>query len=100
MVARRWIASGNGLWTDAANWSPTGAPTGADDATLSGPAVGVQTVSGIGAASTLAVLGNMILAGQISTGSLTIGSTSTQGALTLGTGSSLSANTATLLFGP
>ena len=100
MASKTWIASGYGLWSDGANWTAGAAPGAADAATLVGSSLTFQTVAGVGTASSLAVFGNISLAGQVGTGSLQIGTASNAGALTLSTGASLSAITAVLLYGP
>ena len=90
-----WTAAATGgNWSDAPNWTdtitgqnPAPVPAGSNNAvTLAGPTGGrFQVVNGPGNAASLTVLGNTVLNGTFNTG-----------ALTIGTGSGATANTAWL----
>ena len=101
MAAKRWIGTSGGTWTAAANWSPAGAATGLDDATITGlSGTTYQQVSGPGTAASLAFIANTSLSGTFSTGTLLVGTAASPGALSLAAGTVLNASAATLLYGP
>ncbi|MBN8896995.1 MAG: hypothetical protein J0H35_02220, partial [Rhodospirillales bacterium] len=74
-----WSGNTNGLWSDPANWTDvTGAPmpaiappTAGDEVTLVGGSTSLRIVNGPGAAETLALDGQVELAGSFSLGTLT-----------------------------
>src|SRR4051812_44274371 len=95
-----WVAGRTGGGTVAADWISGTAPLATDDVTLPGPADAYQLVSGSGASASLNLVGNTSLAGWFTTGALRIGTSAAPGALALTGGTTLSAASATLLYGP
>src|SRR4051794_13716517 len=96
-----WVTGRSGGWSVAANWTRATLPDAIDDVLLSGPADGAYgIVSGTGASASLTVIGNTVLAGSFTTGVLQVGTSATAGALDLSGGTTLSASSANLLYGP
>lgn len=97
MASKKWIGASGGAWALAANWSPAGAATSLDNATLTGPlGTSYQAVSGPGSSASLTLLGNTTLSGVFNTGALSVGTPTGPGALTIAAGSTVKASTAAL----
>ncbi len=101
MAQKTWNVTTGGNWSTAGLWTPNGAATSADDATITGPTGSTyQVVNGPGNSASLTLLGNTTLNGAFVTGALAVGTAAGQGALSLASGTTLTASTATLLYGP
>ncbi len=107
--AYNWASPVSGTWGSAGNWNdltakaaPAAVAPGANNlVTVTGP-VGAtfQTISGAGDSASLALIGNTTLNGTFKTGTLSVGTSTTAGALDIVSGSTLTASSATLLDGP
>ncbi|MFZ0422007.1 MAG: hypothetical protein WAL80_03930 [Xanthobacteraceae bacterium] len=69
-----WTGGGNGLWSDASNWSH-GVPTASSDVTISGATVTIDTSASPASADSVTTDGSTTL--DITSGSLTISGTGT-----------------------
>ena len=100
MAQERWIGSGNGSWSNAANWSGEVAPGPMDDVSVAGPGSGADlAVTGPGAAGSLAVTGNVGVSGQVAVGALTVGSGMAAGTLDMTGGAVVGAGSLVLTAG-
>ncbi len=100
MASKSWSGASGGLWATDGNWSPAGAATALDDAGITGPGSGTLVVNGPGTAARLTLVGNTTLGGAVRTGVLTVGTASVAGALVLGGGASVTAGSASVMYGP
>ncbi len=104
----RWIAPGNGAWSDGSKWrdltlgtNPAyAAPSSIDYATITGGAGGAyQTITGPGVAASLTLNGATTLHGAETVGTLIIGGATVTGALQVDAGSTLTTGSAAIAYG-
>ncbi len=98
-----WTGGGSGCWSSAGAWrvgaaTASTAPGAHDSVMVAGTQSSVLTLAGNGAAASLATQGLVALSGGFTVGALTVGATS-QDALVLSSGCSLTAGTVTLVAG-
>lgn len=100
MTTKFWDDRTGGTWAVDANWSPTGQPGSGDDAVITGVDAG-STVAGPGSARNLTLLGQTVLSsgGFGLAGSLVVGDEATPSFATLLGGATVTAATASLLYG-
>ena len=102
MSAKTWAGAAGGMWGAGANWTPAGAHSTGDTAAITGLATGYQTIigpgTGPGGASALKLVDNTALSGSFDLGTMTVG-LSVVGGLTVLAGSTVQADTETLLQG-
>ena len=97
MTVKKWIGRSGSAWADGANWSPGGAATRLDDATITGPTgTSYEVVLGPGHAASLALAGNTTLSGVFGIGALSVGTKAAPGALRITAGSVVAASKATV----
>ncbi|MBV8913284.1 MAG: hypothetical protein JOZ05_09625 [Acetobacteraceae bacterium] len=100
MATRTWSGPSGGQWGAGADWAGGAVPGAADDAVISGlSAASYLAVAGPGNAGSLTVLGNLALTGSYTLGALTIGTQSVAGGLLLSS-ALIQAGSLTLLDGP
>ena len=104
----RWIAPGDGAWSDGSKWrdltlgtNPAYAvPSSIDYATITGGAGGAyQTITGPGVAASLTLNGATTLHGAETVGTLIIGGATVTGALQVDAGSTLTTGSAAIAYG-
>lgn len=99
MANKHWIGASGSLWTADSSWSDATPATIADTVTVTGPASSYAIVTGPGAASSLALLGLTTLRGAFSLGSLAVGASGSVAGLNVAAGTTVAANSASILDG-